>query len=138
MKHSYTDTNLHSKGEQLSSAIDSIFDPRVTRAIVVSNEDGLPIAGRLDPEDKDREYLLSAISSTLLCTGFSVGDRLEMGSPSDVKINLNEGVLLVKKLGQEEQLISCGILLKNNANVPYYEIKFETFKRSVEQILFPN
>jgi len=61
-----------------------------------------------------------------------------MGSPSDVKINLNEGVLLVKKLGQEEQLISCGILLKNNANVPYYEIKFETFKRSVEQILFPN
>ena len=67
---------MESKLVKLQTIIDDSFD-RV-QAIIIANEDGLPVASRINPFSKELEYFLSAVvSSDRALTEFKQGTPLK-------------------------------------------------------------
>jgi predicted regulator of Ras-like GTPase activity (Roadblock/LC7/MglB family) len=117
--------------------IEKILEERATSdkvlAVLVSNEEGLPIASRV--ENKASEYLLSAMAATLLTTSAATGLRLGMGAPETIRIELNAGVLLIREVREHAALL---IVLSKDANLPYFDVQLTKMIREIDRVLFPD
>jgi len=101
--------------------------------VLVSNEEGLPIASRV--ENKASEYLLSAMAATLLTTASATGLRLGMGAPETIRIELNSGVLLIREIRVRACLL---IVLARDANLPFFDVQLTKMIREIDRVLFPD
>ncbi|MBD3351938.1 MAG: hypothetical protein GF364_10680 [Candidatus Lokiarchaeota archaeon] len=128
---------MEDKTEQIDNVIDDIFDKPNLRAIVVSDENGLPVASRIYEEmEQDIELIISAVISTLINTGSKISTRLMMGEPTNIQMRLLNGMIIIETI---QGTSCCGFLLpeEKEVNIPYYEIKIAEFVRKVKPILFP-
>ena len=129
---------MNQTSESIQQLMEYYFGNKNCIAVVLANEDGLPIASRI-PEDKTRtkelEYLLSAMSSTFIFTGLNAGTRLSLGDPLMLTLELKEGIMLVRSMRDS---VCCGVILAQNGNIAYYNIKIKEFTEKVSKILFPD
>ncbi|OLS12967.1 MAG: hypothetical protein RBG13Loki_3402 [Promethearchaeota archaeon CR_4] len=102
-------------------------------AALVSNEEGLPIASRV--ENKTSEYLLSAMSATILSTAAAAALRLEMGSPEIIRIELKTGTLLIREIREHACLL---LVVKSDANLAYFDIEIKKMIGEIDRVLFPD
>ncbi len=102
-------------------------------AALVSNEEGLPVASRV--ESKTSEYLLSAMAATLLTTATAAAFRLEMGPPDIIRVELKAGTLLVREIREHACLL---LVLKSDANLPYFDITIKKMIGEIDRVLFPD
>jgi len=125
------------KAYKIEKLMESIFDSPNIRAIVVSDENGLPVASKIfKDESEDIELILSAVMSTLINTGAKISEQLKLGVPSNLMMNLNDGMIMIQLIHDRA---SCGLILpsKKYVNIPYFEIKLAEFARKIKPILFP-
>ena len=102
-------------------------------AALVSNEEGLPVASRV--ENKTSEYLLSAMAATLLTTATAAAFRLEMGPPDIIRVELKAGTPLVREIREHACLL---LVVKNDANLPYFDITIKKMIGEIDRVLFPD
>jgi predicted regulator of Ras-like GTPase activity (Roadblock/LC7/MglB family) len=118
-------------------AIEQILEKQASSnkviAALVSNEEGLPIASRV--ESKTSEYLLSAMAATLLTTATAAAFRLEMGTPDIIRVELKTGTLLVREIREHACLL---LVVKKDANLPYFDIVIKKMIGEIDRVLFPD
>jgi len=132
-------SNLASdKTYKIEKLIDSIFDAPNIRAIVVSDENGLPVASKIFTQEADDiELIISAVISTLINTGAKISEQLKLGLPSNLMMYLEDGMLMIQLIHDRA---CCGLILpsKKYVNIPYFEIKLTEFAKKIKPILFPD
>ncbi len=102
-------------------------------AALVSNEEGLPVASRV--ESKTSEYLLSAMAATLLTTANAAAFRLDMGPTDIIRVELKAGTLLIREIREHACLL---LVVKSDANLAFFDITIKKMIGEIDRILFPD
>lgn len=124
--------NRSGKQRQIEKIIDKHANSDKVLAVLVSSEEGLPVASRV--ENKASEYLLSAMTTTLHATATATGQRLGMGGPENIRIELKEGTLLIREIREHACLL---LVLSKDSNLAFFDIQINKMLREIDQVLFP-
>lgn len=89
--------------------INTLFVDDTYQAIIITNEEGLPVASKINPFSKEVEYFLSAVVSTLACTGLNIASTMQLGGPDGIQVYLKSGILIIKNVNNQ---VYFGILTK--------------------------
>jgi predicted regulator of Ras-like GTPase activity (Roadblock/LC7/MglB family) len=123
------------KQQAIENSLNELFIDDIFQAVIIANEEGLPIASRINPFSKEVEFFLSAVVSTMACTGLNIAETLAMGGPDGIKIDLKKGTMYVKNIAEDAY---CGILIKKpEKNTSQVESQIAQFVKDVNLILFP-
>jgi predicted regulator of Ras-like GTPase activity (Roadblock/LC7/MglB family) len=92
-----------SKQMKLTQVLQDIIESGNLDSSCIVSEDGLPICSAIS--DVEEENLLSAISAAILAMGERTVEKLKQGRLSQVTIQADDGVTVVRSAGKHQLII---------------------------------
>jgi predicted regulator of Ras-like GTPase activity (Roadblock/LC7/MglB family) len=119
-----------SKQMKLTQVLQDIIESGNLDSSCIVSEDGLPICSAIS--DVEEENLLSAISAAILAMGERTVEELKQGKLSQVTIQADDGVTVVRSAGKHQLIIGTA---RSKAGLGLIHLALQKSSTKVAEIL---